>query len=86
MDLYCQVCGEPYELDYIEHELSHDAKGAFYAGVGCEACKWGANKPARRPFNAELASAMADIMGDDIDGIAAAMEDAEYLLGDDFWD
>lgn len=39
----------------------------------------------KRPFRATLASALTDILGDDIDGIAAEMEDAEWMLGVDFW-
>lgn len=38
-----------------------------------------------RPFRAILASALGDILGDDVDGIAAEMEDAEQMFGEDFW-
>jgi len=30
-------------------------------------------------------TAMRDVLGDDIDGIAAEMEDAEDVLGEEFW-
>jgi hypothetical protein len=40
----------------------------------------------KRPFRAQLASALANILGEDTDGIAAEMEDAEYLLGKEFWE
>jgi hypothetical protein len=40
----------------------------------------------KRPFRAELASALGSILGDDTDGLAAEMEDAEALLGKEFWE
>lgn len=43
------------------------------------------NRIKNRPFRAQLAGALADILGDDTDGIAAEMEDAEFLFGEDFW-
>ena len=90
MDLYCQVCGEPQDFwgsragengDFTEQE-----KTDFDSGVGCPACKWGQNKPDKQPFRSELASVLADILGDDIDGIASEMDDAEYMYGDKFWE
>jgi hypothetical protein len=40
----------------------------------------------KRPFRAELASVLTDILGEDVDGIAAEMEDAEWLFGKGFWE
>ena len=40
----------------------------------------------KRPFRAQLASALSDVLGDDTDGIAAEMEDAEWMFGSDFWE
>ena len=40
----------------------------------------------RRPFRAQLAAALTDVLGDDTDGLAAEMEDAEWMLGSEFWD
>ena len=39
----------------------------------------------KRPFRSQLMTAMRDVLGDDIDGIAAEMEDAEDVLGEEFW-
>ena len=39
----------------------------------------------KKPFRAELSGVLADILGDDIDGQASEMEDAEWMLGSDFW-
>jgi hypothetical protein len=38
----------------------------------------------KKPFRAELATVMEDILEDDLDGVASEMEDAEYLLGEEF--
>jgi hypothetical protein len=52
-----------------------------------DVCRVGrAKNLARRPFRAQLAAAMQEILGDDLDGLAAEMEDAEYLMGKAFWE
>lgn len=43
-------------------------------------------KKFKRPFRATLAAALTDVLGDDTDGLAAEMEDAEYMLGSEFWE
>lgn len=84
MDLYCQRCGEAYDFDYIVHEVTPEEAGRFKRGEGCPSCY---GKPvAKRPFRAQVASAMRDIMGDDLDGIASSMEDAEAMMGRQFWE
>lgn len=40
----------------------------------------------KRPFRAELSAALHSVLGDDTDGLAAEMEDAEALLGSEFWE
>lgn len=47
--------------------------------IRCEACPEGETAHTTRTM---LADAMSDILGDDIDGFIAEMEDAEYLFGD----
>ncbi|MBI4294654.1 MAG: hypothetical protein HY669_00630 [Chloroflexi bacterium] len=84
MDLYCQRCGEPWEHYYVQHEMTPQEGGRFKRGEGCPSCY---GKPVvKRPFRAQLAAAMTDLLGDDVDGLAAEMEDAEALLGKDFWE
>jgi len=56
----------------------------FLEGTCCPSCR--GKEVKKKPFRAELASAMGDLLGDDTDGLAAEMEDAEYLLGDSFWE
>jgi len=84
MDLYCQRCGEPYEFVYVNDDMPAEERARFFKGEGCPACF---GKPVEeRPFRAQLAAAMADVLGDDTDGIAAMMDDAEYLMGQSFWE
>lgn len=83
MDLYCQRCGEPWELYYVHHEMTPIERMQFLEGECCPSCR--GKEIERRPFRAELASALGGILGDDTDGLAAEMEDAEFLLGSEFW-
>jgi len=84
MDLYCQRCGEPFEHYYVHQEMTPTERMQFLKGECCPSCR--GKEVKRRPFRAELASAMSDMLGDDTDGLAAEMEDAEYLLGSAFWE
>jgi hypothetical protein len=84
MDLYCSRCGEPWELDYVMHDMAPEEKEAFLKGEYCPSCK--GKEIEKRPLRAELAGALQDILGDDIDGIAAEMEDADYMFGSEFWE
>lgn len=84
MDLYCRRCGEPWEHDYVMHEMTPEEKDAFLKGKYCPSCK--DKEVEKRPFRAQLAGAFQDILGDDIDGLAAEMEDAEFMLGSEFWE
>ncbi len=83
MDLYCKRCGEPWELCYVQQEMTPEEKERFHSGKGCPACF---GKPVeKRPFRAELAIALGDVLGDYLDGLAAEMEDAEAAPGEEFW-
>jgi len=84
MDLYCERCGEPWEHYYVHHEMTPEERNRFFQGQGCLSCY---GKPVeKRPFRAELSSALRSVLGDDTDGLAAEMEDAEHLLGSKFWE
>lgn len=83
MDVYCPRCGEPYELDYVQHEISPEERRDFWAGKGCQSCK--GKEITKKPVRAEISGVFREILGDDVDGIAAEMEDAESMLGKGFW-
>lgn len=84
MDIYCTNCGEPYEL-WIEDDEDRELMKSVRHGR-CPSCK-GEKQEGGRPFRAELAGVLGDLLGDDVDGLASEMEDAEYLMGSEaFWD
>lgn len=84
MDLYCTRCGEPWDMDYVNFEMTPEERNHFKHGEGCPSCY---GKPVeKRPLRAKIAAAMGDILGDDLDGLASSMEDAEDLLGKTFWE
>ena len=84
MDLYCQKCDEPWEVYYVgcgDFDADNNVGDAvrFKAGDGCPACKWGLKAPKKQSFRGEAMSMLSDLLGDDIDGIASMMDDAEYM-------
>jgi hypothetical protein len=83
MDLYCKRCGEPYDYYHIEHDIDPFERGQFYRGEGCQSCK--GKEVTKRPFRAMAMEALHEVLGDDIDGLAAELDDAEYLMGPKFW-
>ena len=87
MDLYCQKCDEPWEAYYIGSCIDQEEKEidgmkpseAFLAGIGCPACKWGKNAPKQQTIKGMAMATMAEILGDDIDGMASMMDEFEYM-------
>ena len=84
MDLYCQRCGEPFDIFSLQEDMTEEEAQNFRSGEGCPCCF--GQEVERQPFRAQLAAALADILGDDIDGLAAEMDDAEHVLGGKFWE
>ena len=84
MDVYCKRCGEPFELCGITDDFTDEEKKRFWKGEGCPCC-YGKPAPEKRPFRCDFQDALESVLGDDHDGLAAEMEDAEYLLGEEFW-
>ena len=79
MDVYCERCGEPHEVECLAEP---DEYGLTLAGkriVACGACEWHAAQGFPLRDAAEIAGIAADLMGDDIDGIAAMMDDARAM-------
>ena len=84
MDLYCQRCGEPWDAYGVDNsDMTEEGAKRFKKGLDCPSCH--GKEVKKRPFRAVLASVLSEVLGDDIDGIAAEMEDAEYMFGDEFW-
>ena len=76
MDVYCKKCGEPWALplDMTESEIIR-----FRRGDGCPCCDWGKAAPERPPARAKAMAELESVLGDDYDGIAVELEDAEVL-------
>lgn len=82
MDVYCPRCGEP--IDVFEfHDLAsaqgttlEETKRRFALG-GCNAVGLRCSTPPDR-LRAEASNALLGLLGDDFDGTAAMLEDAEY--------
>lgn len=80
MDLYCPVCGEPWDMDEL-----HDVEGKTFAQAqrafrknGCTVFG-NAHNAAPDTKAASFARTMDMVLGDDIDGIAAMGEMLNYL-------
>ena len=91
MDLYCQKCDESWDVCYVgggdmdKDSMPKDWDGEikpsqrFKAGDGCPSCNWGKSAPKHQSLRGEVMSLMADMLGDDIDGMASMMDDFEYM-------
>ena len=75
-DLVCVTCRSPWSADYVLHDEPEEFKRRGGVVSSCPACKG-----ARQELTPEedeksmMARAMADIMGDDIDGFINELED-----------
>jgi hypothetical protein len=82
MDIYCPKCGEPWdndELHYVaeENDTTYKATLDEFQKIGCGVFD---GQPCADPADRRRALVMSvgfEIMGDDVDGIAVMMEDAE---------
>ncbi|KKM98458.1 hypothetical protein LCGC14_1157640 [marine sediment metagenome] len=84
MDVYCKRCGEPYDLYHVQQDMEATERRRFWDGEGCSSCY---GKPVERtPFRAQVTAALHDLMGGDVDGLAASLEDAEGMFGGEFWE
>jgi len=82
MDIYCQRCGEPWDMDSIREFTMQDDNGTakqFYNGNGCPSCHWGKDAPEKQPVQSMFTETLSDVLGDDIDAIACELEDAEWM-------
>ena len=71
MDMY-----EPAKKDGFHNLHFHFTPGPVLQS--CPACR-GARQDARTREKGDLLSAIADVLGDDVDGYMAMVEDAEYM-------
>lgn len=89
-DVYCTKCGEPWEIDTL-HEAAKDQGHTFgeilagFRAHGCSALSgvWmGAVhcNPRRNTRAADASGLLFDLLGDDVDGVAAMLEDLGGVL------
>ena len=87
MDIYCTNCGEPWELwndDVPEFTCLGEPAYKKAKRGACPACNGAPAKAGRSgSMQAMATAALADILGDDDDGIASMLEDFEYIGGFD---
>jgi hypothetical protein len=85
MDIYCPKCSEPWDLSELHTAVDEgsaadydDARRTFYAD-GCGTLF--NSRPCRenRTLRSEASLVLADVLGEDLDGVAAMLEDAEFL-------
>jgi len=90
MDIYCPICGEPYDMDefhdvegmtFTQATRNFDATGCAVLADGIRPSYCKADRGPQGVFGlsaAEASGALFDLLGDDIDGIAAMMEDLNF--------
>jgi len=84
MDLICQHCGSPWDM-YELSEIPGDRAGETFQALGCGAFQTPPTlcrqpRPERGTglaTRANAASALYEVLGPDLDGAAAMLEDAE---------
>ena len=74
MDLYCPLCGIAVDFGEVENVKNWQKLGCKSLGFECDPAPDEADKT-----RASVADALYDILGDDIDGAAAMLEDYEMM-------
>jgi hypothetical protein len=67
-DIFCTVCGEPWESYHVRHDMPHWARDLFLAGAGCESCEGTAKSPEHALAAAEKAAKQQIFCPDDMEG------------------
>ncbi len=80
MDVLCTCCGEPWDTYYVQHE---EPEGFIRKGAVITACPFCKGRkpqiPAARREKLDAINAVAELLGDDIDGLAATLEDFDLI-------
>lgn len=84
MDLRCRICGEPWDVDTFhdvaeEKGITFDEATRAFRRDGCEATGWCApctpSEDDEERYRNLAAGELMDLLGDDVDGAAAMLED-----------
>lgn len=85
MDIYCPRCAEPWDVDSLHdaveegHAASYDDARRTFASDGCGTLFGGPPCQRSNDPRAHLAAELFDILGEDVDAVAAMHADAEFL-------
>lgn len=84
MDIPCPRCGEPWDIAelhyYAKNEgITYEQAQREFQKRGCYAMGAGASCEPVEDNRTAAAAVLYELMGDDLDGVAAMMEDAEML-------
>lgn len=90
MDVHCCNCGEPWDQDYLRHDLDdHDPDDLLHEGwkfgrnrlvvLHCPGCPKDGSSLPDAPDRAEITEMLAELLGDDQDGLASTLEDFDLL-------
>ncbi|MFH1486193.1 MAG: hypothetical protein ABIH46_08990 [Chloroflexota bacterium] len=77
MDLLCERCGEPYDRLSLTDDFTTTERRRFLASEGCPSCYGNpvGTRAEETAFAREAQVALREVLGDDLDGLAAMMED-----------
>lgn len=78
MDLHCTTCGEPHDIDCLHEAEEYGLTVHNGRIVECSACEWHRKQGFPMKREAQMAAAMHDMMGDDLDGVASMMGDIGF--------
>ena len=79
--MLCVCCGEPWDVEYVLSEATDafDREGALIRGCpSCHGTRPGDMTEERRSM-LRVAVAAAELLGDDVDGLAALVDDLKAL-------
>ena len=75
MDILCIRCGENWDRMALTDEFTPEETARFRKGEGCPSCYGKDVETPANAFECEAQAAMAEVLGDDLDGLASMMDD-----------
>jgi hypothetical protein len=84
MDVYCQRCGEPWDLEEVEDGFTPEEQEIFWAGKYCPVCRH--QKRPRKTLRGQLTAILHTVLGDNTGTLALALENVRDCLGEEFWE
>lgn len=88
MDIYCPRCLEPTDMDYIhdvvadrrttDPDVTYDTVAREFRRIGCPAIGTTCNTATMDDERSDIVSMTYDLLGDDMDGAAALLDDLSW--------